>query len=324
MLDLSFEQLNSAIFALYEYNPVLRRSGLSLIAADPSVLTPASSPDGLWHMFYHTLFGVEHASSQDGYNWQNRRKILSRAMRADVNPVDGEYYLYYERVQPLAVKALSLLGGKWFSEIYVTKSKDLITWSKPVRVVGDDRDYMHDKRGTAISNPFYVKMNGRNRLYFSAGQTFIKDCKFCEPTYISYAESDELTSGFAARKKPLLSPDADSSYLNLCCGCIKVYELNDCYVGLQNGIFKDAEGKSSSAIMLLRSSDGEKFEYVKTLLTPQICPELNADARWMNQFVYACNLVCFEGQLRLYFNARDTSNPVKGREHIGVMTAKCK
>ena len=58
MLDLTFEQLNNAQFELYEHNPVIRHGADSPIVADPSVLTPDLTPDGQWHLFAHTLFGV--------------------------------------------------------------------------------------------------------------------------------------------------------------------------------------------------------------------------------------------------------------------------
>lgn len=58
MHDLTFEVLKNADFRLYAGNPVLRRHGLSTVAADPFVLTPDLTPDGRWKMFAHTLEGV--------------------------------------------------------------------------------------------------------------------------------------------------------------------------------------------------------------------------------------------------------------------------
>ncbi|MCQ2602773.1 MAG: glycosyl hydrolase family 43, partial [Clostridia bacterium] len=162
----------------------------------------------------------------------------------------------------------------------------------------------------------------KNRLYFSAGLTFIDDCGFSEPTYISYAESDGLTSGFSAIDTPVLSPDEKCEYLNICCGCIKVYQLKDCYIAFQNGIFKGSDGKSHSAIVLLKSQDGKKFEFVRYFLTPQVCDNLEKHKDWMQQYVYACSLAYYDGQLNLYFNARDISNPILGHEHIGLYRAK--
>ncbi|HOB63807.1 MAG: glycosyl hydrolase family 43 [Clostridiales bacterium] len=322
MLHISFEKLEKSKFRLYEKNPVVNRFGLSTVVADPSVLTPEQSHDKKWHMFCHTLMGVYRYESEDGIAWQRAGKVLGRAMRPDINYIEGVYYLYYERLQPLPERGLSLIGGKWFSEIYVVTSKDLVTWSKPKKVIGANRDYMRFGDSYSVSNPFLMRENGKNRLYFSAGLTYIKDCGFSEPTYISYAESGSLTDGFVPLGEPILKPDENSKYLNICCGCIKVYRLKDCYIGLQNGIYKDGEGNSHSAIMLLKSDDGKSFEFVKPLVEPQICPECEGRKDWMAQYVYACCLCYSEGRLYLYFNARDKAHALKGREHIGVAIAE--
>ena len=153
-------------------------------------------------------------------------------------------------------------------------------------------------------------------MYYSCGQTFIKDCGFSEPTHISFAESEKITTDYISREKPIISPDKNIPYLNLCSGCMKVYKLSDCYIGLQNGIF-EKDGKSHSAIVLLRSDDGIKFDFVKHFLTPQVCGE----NKWMAQFVYACCLTYYDGTLRLYFNARNAANILTGRESIGVYYA---
>ena len=209
------------------------------------------------------------------------------------------------------------MGGKWKSEIYVTESDDLENWSKPKLVIGKTRPFEEDEHGQSISNPFLLEKDDGYRLYYSCGQTFIKDCGFCEPTHISFAESRNADNGYVSRTEPIISPDKDIEYLNLCSGCLKVYKLADCYIGLQNGIYMK-DGKSHSAIMLLRSDDGENFEFVKPFLEPQMC----GDNEWMAQFVYASHLVFYNGALRLYFNARNVADMLRGRECIGFYEAK--
>ena len=147
--------------------------------------------------------------------------------------------------------------------------------------------------------------------------TFIDDCGFCEPTHISFAESNSINEGYISLDEPIITPDKNSKYLNLCSGCLKVYKLKDCYIGLQNGIYKEGN-KSHSAIMLLKSDDGINFEFVKPFLVPQKC----AGNNWMAQYVYACCLTKHENKLRLYFNARNVSNNLLGRESIGIFEAE--
>ena len=84
---------------------------------------------------------------------------------------------------------------------------------------------------------------------------------------------------------------------------------------MQNGIY-NKDGRSESAINLLRSDDGVKFEFVRTLLAPA------RDGSWMSQFVYASHLLLApDGSLRLYFNARDRAD-ITGTENIGVAVAE--
>ncbi len=317
MNNITFEQFNNLEFKLYNSNPIIKNPLNSFVIADPSVLTPDISHDKKFHLFCHTFFGVYMYSSDDGINFKKIKKITNRAMRPNINYVDGTYYLFFERTKPVICNLLSLFGLKWKSEIYCTESTDLRNWCKPYPVITKSRDYQEDERGLAISNPFLLKTEDNFRLYYSCGQTFIKDCGFCEPTHISFAESKFINKDYISLEKPIISPDKNSEYLNLCSGCLKVYKLKDCFIGLQNGLF-EKEGKSHSAIMLLKSDDGINFDFVKPFLVPQKCGNNN----WMAQYVYACCLTKHESKLRLYFNARNVSNNLLGRESIGVFEAE--
>ena len=317
MQNITFDEFNSLDFTLYKNNPVIKNPVNSFVVADPSVLTPDNSHDGKWHLFAHTFYGVYHYESDDGINFKKVKRIVPSAMRPDINYINGRYCLFYEHTQSLIKNALTVVGGKWKSEIYVTQSDDLTNWTKPVPVIRKTRPFEEDKNGQSISNPFLIKTDSGYRLYYSCGQTFIKDCGFCEPTHISFAESKNLTTDYISRETPIISPDVNIDYLNLCSGCIKVYRLADCFIGLQNGIF-EKDGKSHSAIMLLKSDDGIKFEFVKEFLIPQMC----GNNPWMAQFVYASHLVKHGNRLLLYFNARNTADMIHGRESIGIFEAE--
>lgn len=316
MIDLTLKEFLEAEFSLYKNNPIIRNPLPSLVVADPSILTPDVSHDGKWHLFCHTFFGVYRYESADGISFENKGKIANRAMRPYIAYKDGRYYLFFERTRPVILNALSLIGVKWKSEIYVTESDDLNSWTEPRPLLTQSREYEKSGKNTALSNPFLVEINNKYRLYYSCGLTFIKDCGFSEPTHISYAESDSITGTYTARKAPIISPDKSIKWLNLCSGCLKVYKLKDCYIGLQNGIYEE-KGKSHSAIILLSSDDGESFKYEKHFLVPQVCGKSN----WMAQYVYACCLTYYDGKLRLYFNARNVSDNIRGRECIGFTEA---
>ncbi len=317
MKSITFDEFNNLVFKLYAENPIIKNSWNSFVVADPSVLTPEESHDGKWHLFCHTFYAVEHYEGNDGINFERKGRIISCAQRPHVSRIDGQYYLFYEKTRSTFMRLMSLFGAKWHSEIYFTKSSDLVNWSEPERAIGKTRYFEEDERGLSISNPFLLETENKFRLYYSCGQTFIKDCGFCEPKYINFAESEEITKGYISREEPIISPDENSRYFNLCSGCIKVYKLKDCYIGLQNGIFEE-NGNSHSAIMLLKSSDGIDFQFVKPLIVPEIC----GDSKWMAQYVYACCLVKTDDRLRIYFNARNVANNLTGRECIGFAEAR--
>ncbi len=318
MENLTVNQIINADFKVNKSSPILHPFNGSFVVADPSLLTPDNSHDGKWHLFCHTTFGIHHFASDDGIAFKRVNKIVNRAMRPNINRINGKYYLFYERTSPLIVNALNVINAvKWKSEIYVVKSEDLINWSVPMPVITDAKGLEASERGSSISNPFLIRENGKNRLYFSCGLTFIDDCGFCEPTYISYAESGKIDCGYISAQEPIISPDKNNPYLNLCSGCLKVYKLKDGYIGIQNGLY-ERDGKSHSAIILLSSADGLSFKFEKILVEPAVVDGKD----WMKQFVYASHLVRYGNELRLYFNARDTSDMLKGRECIGFAQAE--
>lgn len=317
MKNLSKEQIINADFKICA-KPLMKPWGGSFVVADPSILTPDIAHDGKWHMFFHTTFGVYHSESVDGIDFITPVKIANRAMRPNINYIDGVYYLFFERTRPLIMNALNVVNAaKWKSEIYVTESTDLKKWTEPKPVITNTREYEQSERGTSISNPYLLQENGINRIYYSCGLTYIKDCGFCEPTYISYAESKNITDGYLSAQKPIISPDKNDPYLNLCSGCLKVYKMSNGYIGIQNGLY-EKDGKSHSAIILLTSEDGLNFSFAKMLIEPQVVD----GSDWMKQFVYASHLVRYGSKLRIYFNARNIANPIFGRECIGYAEAE--
>lgn len=320
MKNLTTKQIIEAEFRVSENSPIIKPFDGSFIVADPSVLTPDNCHDNKWHMFFHTNLGVYHFISEDGISFEKKQKVVNRAMRPNINRIGDKYYLFYERTRSLLANAMNVVNAvRWKSEIYVTESNDLTKWSEPRLVIGNTRDFETSPRGTAISNPFFLQTENVNRLYYSCGMTYIDDCGFCEPTHISYAESKRVTDGYVSAVSPLISPDKENPYLNLCSGCLKVYRLGDGYIGLQNGIY-EKDGKSHSAIFLMTSPDGLDFRFEKMLVEPCTAHGKN----WMEQFVYASHLVKYENKLRIYFNARNVANPILGRECIGLAEAEIK
>ena len=238
MKELTIPQLINMDFQVNK-EPILAPFGFSFVVADPSLLTPAEAVDGRFHMFFHCTTGVYHFASDDGIHFEKTQKVVSNAMRPNINKIGDKYILYFEKTRNLLANGLNLINlAKWHSEIYACTSEDLVHWGKPQPVIVDACGYENSERGKSISNPFMLRMGDKYRLYYSCGLTFIKDCGFCEPTYVSYAESNSPIEGFTSAEKPIISPNVNNEYLNLCSGCLKVYALKDGYIGIQNGIFE--------------------------------------------------------------------------------------
>ena len=126
MNNLTVNQIINADFKISK-NPILKPFHGSFVVADPSMLTPDNCHDGKWHMFFHTTFGIFHFASDDGIDFKKVQKVTNRAMRPNINYIDGKYYLFYERTRPLFFNALNVVNAvKWKSEIYVMESNDLL------------------------------------------------------------------------------------------------------------------------------------------------------------------------------------------------------
>jgi len=99
---------------------------------------------------------------------------------------------------------------------------------------------------------------------------------------------------------------------------MKVIRLSDGYVGLQNKIYKDRDGRSRSAIFVLSSDDGVAWHNARS--EPLLAPA----AGWTASHVYACDCRFREadGLWYLYFNARDGWGIGGGRERIGRIVGR--
>ena len=58
------KEFTELVFTQYEGNPIVKHTPFSTVIADPSLLTPAETHDGKWHMFCHTLYNVVNTVSE--------------------------------------------------------------------------------------------------------------------------------------------------------------------------------------------------------------------------------------------------------------------
>lgn len=296
------KDLAKAMWVDHPLNPMIAPTRPDWMIADPTVLSPDQAPDGNWHLYANSVGFINHYLSVDGLAWEKRGGRLFQGIRPFLFHEEGTYYLLYERfLRP------------WRTGVAMRCSADLVDWDEPRMLLRASEK--RDGRGIRfLGNPCLVKHGGTYRLYFSSGWIFLGDCLYFEPRYIGVAFSDSLDGPYTRHPTPLLGPDAKHRHRNFGAGSIKVIEdgAGGWWV-FNNGIYKDDEGRSRSAIMLLRSGDGLVFEQV--LEDPIIAPEPG----WKRAFVYAFDPVLHGSELRLYYNARD--GWLRGRERIGLATA---
>ncbi|MGB9666125.1 MAG: glycosyl hydrolase family 43 [Candidatus Cryosericum sp.] len=310
---------------LLKDEPLIRPPGrfAGPIVADPTFSGPDTSPDGRWHLFAHTIHGIEHFVSDDGETWAHAGRVTGQGMRAYLVLHEGVYFLFYEQPRFRYADIMSLLHVRWHSRIVVITSPDLVCWSAPETALEPSLSWhMAAPYGESVSNPCVVSAGDKWLLYYSAGLTHVADCGFEEPTFVGVAVADSIKGPFVPLPEPILSPDPNAPTCNLCCGSIKVMKLEDGFAGVQNGIYVGRNGKSGSALLRLTSRDGFHFDYVDRQ-HPFFGPN-EVGGGWMRSHVYACDFrpVPAMNAWYLYFNARNDWSWTRGRERIGCLTVR--
>lgn len=299
---------------------MLQPPRFSPVIADPSFLFPEETPSGEWELLAHSAWGLHRYSSRDGLSWLERGLVVRNAMRPFIRRIEGEYLLYYEKYPPLALPLTALpFRRRWRSVIAVSRSVDLRRWSTPRILLRPALDWMREPAlGDSVSNPCVVRAGDSWSLYFSASLSWIDDCGFCEPRYLAVARGGTPEGPFEPEPRPMADPANDGSPDGLGAGSLKVVAMEDGWIGLQNRIFRDAEGRSRSAIFVLRSEDGR--EWIEARREPLLAPEPG----WTRSHVYACDCRYREadGSWYLYFNARDGWSMAEGKERIGRIVGR--
>jgi hypothetical protein len=308
--------------------PLIEPPWPSPVLADPTFLFPHETPGHNWLLFAHDAFGLRRYESDDGLSWESRGRVLPWGMRPFVRRVKEGYILAYERYRPFALPMQMLpRRPSWKSSIELRMSADAVAWSEPVTLL-ESSFFWSDAGalGQSVSNPCLVPIGlpggvgrpggatpGSWRLWFSASLVTIPDCGFDEPKFIGASDAPSIHGPFSAPPAPLLDPASDAAPGALGAGSIKVLELEDGWIGLQNKLTQGAEDSSRSALFILRSSDGLHFELARD--EPLLAPSPG----WRSSHVYACDFRInpTDGAVYLYFNARDGAYKSEGRERIG-------
>jgi hypothetical protein len=280
-------------------NPLIEPPRGTWLLGDPSVLAPEQTPDGRWHLFANTVTGIRHFVSADGFAWQQEGPPVCKGIRACVRCIGDEYFLYYEHFRRL-----------WHTVVALRRSRNLNAWSEPEFML-EPCFRWEGRLPRTNGNPCLVEASKGYRLYFSANVVVLWDTAVLEPRHIGVATAEHPAGPWRKHPTPLFSPDPTDPFMNLGAGAIKVYREGEEFIGLQNGIYRDQDGRSRSAIRLLRSEDGLAWRLVRA--EPILQPEAGT---WKHALVYALEVVRRKDEFRLYYNARD--GWLIGRERIGV------
>jgi hypothetical protein len=297
---------------------VLRPPAGSPILADPTFLLPCDTPDGRWHLYAHSTWGLHHFTSADGVRWSRPRLAVRHAMRPYLFRDGGLYHLFYERYPAFRLPLSIVPGVGWRSWIERRWSVDLARWSRATVVLRPTLAWHRTHGlGEAVGNPTVLRDDDGYRLYYSAALVHVPDCGFNEPLHVGIARAETLAGPWRPDATPIVSPRDDDPRANLGAGALRVLRLADGFAGFQNGIAVDrTTGRSSSALSLLMSADGRSWRYAHD--APIVAPTTG----WRARYVYACDVRRDRlGRWYLYFNGRDAAAKLKGREAIGFVVA---
>jgi hypothetical protein len=302
-------------------NPLVAPRFPRWMIADPSVLLPLEAPDGRWHLFANTIPPrlVEYVSD-DGLCWTRLRTLCPGAMRPFVRREGDRWHLLYEDVH------------RWWplrSRLVARTSPDLVTWSAPRTVLAPCLPWHatgpRPWQPRTCSNPGLVPWRGEWLLTYSAATVWLPDCRFVEPRHIGVARAASPEGPFVPDPEPLVSPDPADPLRDLGAGSLKLLPdpASGTLWGFTNGIATDADGRSRSAITVIRLADDAR-SWQPATAAPIVGPEDivtgSAVPGWKRALVYAMDPKVVGDEIWLYYNARD--GWMVGRERIGLAVGR--
>lgn len=292
--------------------------------SDPQVILPEQACDGKWHMFFHSLIGIHHFTSDSGIGWDPQHVIEFRGHSPYIYCEGDYYYLIYEKHRkdiPFLKSGQNIFNYSTDSRFEMIVSTDLVTWSKP-RLILEAKDvpyagdYLPSPR---ISRPQLVRVGTQYRLYFGASHLILPDTGQKVSRYFGYAVSQDIQGPYKIEKsaKPLFEPEPDDKWTNLGVGSIRVVPYAEKYYAFRCGAyFNPDENKTSTALMVLVSDDGTNFR--KALEKPLLVP---AEKGWADCYITACDCHYREEEKcwYCYFSALGHGEKVIKTESIGLL-----
>jgi len=272
------------------------------VIGDPQIIPPGVL-DEYWHMFAWSRKQIYRLKSPDGIHWKYTGVLPFRGALPYLYREDDKWYLFYTKYDEQSNTVICM-----------RESQDLEKWSNKYILLKPELPWEKEGKPVQVRNPCLIKIEGKYRLYYSAGTVWLKDCGYEEPKYISFAEAEDIHGPYKRYGKPIIKPDSSIPYRNFGAGAIKVYKWRGQLIGFNNGIYVDREGRSRSAICLMVSVDG--VNWIDAPYNPIIAPAKG----WKTALVYQLDAVYYKKKIMIYYNARDGWRD--GVERIGASTLK--
>lgn len=277
--------------------------------SDPQIIMPSNACDSRWHMFFHSWIGVHHFVSDSGIAWEPVRVIAFRGHYPSIFREGENYHLLYETHDSRfsGSRAERKEAGRG-SRIEMRTSTDLLTWSKPrLLLKASDVPFAGDYISSpGISRPQIVRSGDTYRLYFGASHLILPDSGQKASRYFGVAVAKDLKGPYiVTQQKPLIEAAPDSKWRNLGCGGVRLVETDHGLYAIECGIFwNEEERKTGSAMILLKSEDGFKFEQCRE--EPILVPSSRG---WASSYIMGCDLhyEASEKCWYCYFSANGTS-----------------
>lgn len=301
-------------------SPVIHPPFPDFLQADPIVLAPQESPDHKWHLFAHGVAGLYHHVSKDGYTWKLASLVGWLMERPWIYQENGIYYLFYEQVYN------AHHFPYYDSTLECRSSHNLYHWSKPTTILTPTLPWHRTKNTVGnVCSPSVIKVGSEYRLYYSAGLTYLPECRFCEPKSIGYATASHILGPYTLTPNPITkkvyqktvyphpkNPNKPYSWTP----SVRVHALKRGYLGISPFYWYDAKLKKSRAdVRISYSPNGHDWnqEYFSK-------PIISPNKPWKKSHAYVGSIALAGKTLRMYYNARN--GWLWGREAIGLNTIK--
>lgn len=280
----SIEKLLNTYWYSFSDEPLSVRGNYLPRLCDPVYLLPEESPDGAWHLFAHSILGLEHFVSTSGLEWKREKILFYRGHSPFIYKEGSTYYLLFEIHDKLMFSKNK--DKKKDSRIMMCSSSDLYLWSEPKMIIDSTLLPLakYKEGAVRVSRPQLVSIDGGYRLYFGSGEIKIYDTNQKTTARLMYAQSQFIDGPYEVVQNPIMGVEPDSEYRNLAVGAVHIIPCSDGFAAIECAYYFDQnKNKSTSAMLLLYSNDGIKWKLSRAIQRP-------SEEGWASRYITSADL----------------------------------